>query len=96
MAGAFSENIFRAFCPPGAIQKNKKKTHTHTHTYTHTSPTHTSNSFVWLMFRFGTGYTVVVAGVGIADGSRAQYDVGISPLSSSAGGLDMILYWSYR
>ena len=67
MAGAFSEKTIRTFWPPGAIQKNKKITHlSHAH----------SNIFVWLMFRFGAGHTVV-AGVGIADGSRAKYDAGI-------------------
>ena len=33
--------------------------------------------FAALIFRFGTGDTVV-SGVGIADGSRAKYDVGLS------------------
>ena len=46
----------------------KKKTHTHTHT-SHAL----SNS---LMLKFGIGDSVV-AGVGIADGSRAKYDVDI-------------------
>ena len=59
-----SETIYRAFRHPRVIPINNKKHASH------------SNSLFWLMFGFGTGVTVV-AGVGIADGSRAIHDVGI-------------------
>ena len=41
---------------------------------THLSHAHSTQ--LWLMFRVGRGDSVV-AGVGIAYGSRAEYDVGI-------------------
>ena len=62
----FWKNIFCLLGGRGDTRKEKN---------THLSHAH-SNSFVWLMFRFGAGHTVV-AGVGIADGSRAKYDAGI-------------------
>ena len=65
MAGVFFAKYFWTYWPPGAIKKKEK---------THTSYTHTAT--VWPTFRFGTG-DIVVAGIGIADGSRAKYDVGV-------------------
>ena len=64
--------------------RKKKNTHTHTHAHTHlphTPPTHMHlprSHHLWLMFRFGTGDTVV-SGVTIADGSRDinTEDIGI-------------------
>ena len=64
--GAFSEKRCRTFWPPEAIQKTRGKTQALERT----------REQPWLMFRFATGYTVV-AGLEIADGSRAKYDVGI-------------------
>ena len=59
MAGAFSEKLFRAFCPPGRYKT--KNTHTHTHT-----PLTRTQRQLWLMFRVGARDTVGKA-VGIAD-----------------------------
>ena len=52
--------------------QEEKNTHTHTRTLSRTT------AFVFLanMFRFGTGVSFVTW-VGIVDGSRAKYDVGI-------------------
>ena len=69
VAEAFSEKCLGPFDPPGRYNKTRKKGH---------KPLARTQQQLWLMFRFGTGDTVM-AGVGIADGSRAQntYDVGI-------------------
>ena len=53
--------------PAGAVKKNEEKKNA---TLTRTLQQ------LWLMFRFGTGDTVVAA-VGIADSSRTKYNVGI-------------------
>ena len=57
------------FGPSGPLERYKKTREKHT-------PLTPTNQQLWLMFRLGTRDTVV-AGVGIADGSRAKYDVGI-------------------
>ena len=70
VAGAFYGKLFQAFWSPGAIQKNKNKT------YAPLSHTATALANVYQV-DLAQEIPYVVAGVGIADGSLAKYDVGI-------------------
>ena len=63
----FLRKIFRSFWLPGGIQKKQEKRRT---------PLACIRQQLWLMFRFGARDSVV-GRVGIADGSRAKYVVGI-------------------
>ena len=65
--GTFSEKKASGLLAPRGDTKKQEKS---------TPPTTRTQEQLWLMFRFGTGDTVV-ARVGIADGSRAKYVVGI-------------------
>ena len=65
-----SESFISGLLAPRGDAKKQENTHTHT------SYVHTATGLAIAMFTFDTRDSVV-AGVGIADGSRAKYDVGI-------------------
>ena len=83
VAGAFSEETIWGLLPPptGRYKRNKKKS---------AAPLMRTQQQLRLRndYRVGTGDAAAVAGVGIADGSRAEYDVGIRCLLYTSDAAD--------